>query len=217
MDMRRSLSEPIPEIFEAANFLLEALNCHRHNDIDGAIQYLKRADNRDVWVYTDRAWGKGAKVRYGFQTLPDSPPHLAILDRPRPRMPDTKTKKAVVDRDGYHCRFCGIPVIDSSIRQLLVKTYPTAVGWGKTNETQHAAFQSMWLQYDHVLPNSRGGHSGVDNIIVACAACNFGRMETTLAEANLIDPFSLPPPIRWNRYAEWNGLEDFRVICRARS
>jgi predicted restriction endonuclease len=40
------------------------------------------------------------------------------------RMPDTAMKKALHKRYGYHCRFCGIPVIYAEIRKYLHKIYP---------------------------------------------------------------------------------------------
>lgn len=125
-------------------------------------------------------------------------------------MPGTQTRKAMLARDGYHCRFCGLPVIDADIRRLLVTAYPSAVNWGPTNAAQHAAFQCMWLQFDHILPNSRGGDSSLENMVVTCAPCNFGRMEATLEEARLVHPLSCPIPVIWSRHAEWDGLERFR-------
>ncbi len=127
-------------------------------------------------------------------------------------MPDALTRKAVIDRDGYHCRFCGVPVIDPNLRRLFSNAYPKSVTWGSTNNKQHAAFQCMWLQYDHILPNSRGGDSAVSNVVVTCAPCNFGRMDATLTEARLYDPLTLDPPVVWDLHAEWDGLERFRLI-----
>jgi len=68
----------------------------------------------------------------------------------------------------------------------------------------------LWLQFDHILPNSRGGDSSLGNIVIACAACNFGRMQTTLEEAQLVHPLAHAPPIVWDRYGEWDGLERLR-------
>jgi 5-methylcytosine-specific restriction endonuclease McrA len=122
-------------------------------------------------------------------------------------MPTLETQRAVILRDGYHCRFCGLPVIRPAIRAALRSAYPDALGWGSTNLTQHAAFQCLWLQFDHLLPNSRGGASTLENVLVTCAPCNFGRMETTLAEARLTDPLSRPTPRKWDGFDAWDGLE----------
>ena len=43
----------------------------------------------------------------------------------------------------------------------------------------------MWLQFDHLLPNQGGGDSKLDNVVVTCAPCNFGRMDHTLEEVGL--------------------------------
>jgi 5-methylcytosine-specific restriction endonuclease McrA len=65
------------------------------------------------------------------------------------------------------------------------------------------------MQFDHVLPNSRGGPSTLDNVVVTCAPCNFGRMETTLEEARLVHPLSRPTPRKWDGFKRWQGLENF--------
>lgn len=188
---------------------MSALESHLEGDRDTAGAWLRAANSPSVWRYTDQAWGKGAAKRYSFVKDQNSPPSFAMADRPQPRMPTAATKKKVIERDGYHCRFCGIPVIDPKVRQFLAKEYPDSVAWGTTNDSQHAAFQCMWLQWDHILPNSRGGESDFENIVVTCAPCNFGRMEATLEEARLTNPLDSPPPIIWKHHDEWDGLERF--------
>lgn len=94
----------------------------------------------------------------------------------------------VVARDGLTCRYCGLPVIPASIRKELTRTYPEAVPWGAKNELQHAAFQALWLQYDHVVPLARGGANDETNIIVTCGPCNFMKWDYTLDEVGLQDP-----------------------------
>jgi len=93
-------------------------------------------------------------------------------------------------------------VIRKEVRTLLSKCYPNALRWERTNLGQHAAFQAMWAQYDHVLAHARGGDNSVDNTILTCAPCNFGKMNYTLEELNLIDPRSRP-----RLSSSWDGLE----------
>ncbi len=119
-------------------------------------------------------------------------------------MPNPARKRAVLDRDGRHCRFCGIPVIATETRQRIRAAYPDEVRWGARNAEQHAGFQALWLQFDHVLPHARGGGSDLDNLIVACAPCNNGRSNLTLEEAGLADP-RMRPPVG----GPWDGLERF--------
>ena len=210
--LRRSLCTPIFEIFAAAEKLMEAVDLHTRGDFANAERLFLTANDQRVWDYTDQAWGKGCASRYDFLSFEDAPPHLPIAHRPIPRMPGTAIRKAAIERDGHHCRFCGIPVIDPAIRRLVMAAYPGAVRWGTTNDSQHAAFQCMWLQFDHIVPNSRGGDSALDNIVVTCAACNFGRMHATLEEAQLVHPLTLDPPVAWERYADWDGLERLRSV-----
>jgi 5-methylcytosine-specific restriction endonuclease McrA len=119
-------------------------------------------------------------------------------------MPGADIKRALIERDGHHCRFCRIPVIRTEIRQRIHKLYPESLPWGRSNTEQHSAFQALWLQYDHILPHARGGESTLDNMVVTCAGCNYSRMEYTLEETGLSDP-RMRPPIR----STWDGLERF--------
>ncbi len=120
-------------------------------------------------------------------------------------MPTAVEQAELIGRYGYRCAFCGIPLIHKRIRERATRLYPEAVPWGRTNQSQHAAFQAMWLQFDHVLPHARGGDNSFDNLVVTCAPCNFGRMNYTLAEMGLADPRerSIEP-------IDWDGLECLR-------
>jgi 5-methylcytosine-specific restriction endonuclease McrA len=120
-------------------------------------------------------------------------------------MPTTGEKRLLFERDGFHCRFCGIPIIRREVRERIRQVYPDALPWGRTNPTQHAAFQAMWAQYDHVLPHARGGANDLNNVVIACAPCNFARMNNTLEEVGLLDPRTREP-VR----SDWDGLERFR-------
>jgi hypothetical protein len=62
----------------------------------------------------------------------------------------------------------------------------------------------MWAQYDHVVPHAHGGTSDLSNVVLTCAACNFGRGAYTLEDMALIDPRSHPPI-----ETGWDGLERF--------
>ena len=77
---------------------------------------------------------------------------------------------------------------------------------GDTDQTQHAGFQCLWWQYGHLLPHSRGGGNGIDNVAITCAPCNYGRGDDTLEERRLIDPRTRPVG-----RAGWDGLERFLV------
>ena len=208
LEMRYSLAEPIPEVFSVANSLNMAVDAHLLGKRDEAAELLRRANCPKVWAYIDAGWGKGAKDRYKFLTVPDAAPRLPLADRPTPRMPTSAVKSYVRNRDQKHCRFCGMPLIDPSVRKAMVSEYPQEIGWPRTDIGKHAAFMCLWLQYDHILPNSRGGDSSANNIVLTCTACNFGRMETTLEEGRLLHPLEFPRA-KWSGFEAWDGLERF--------
>ena len=130
---------------------------------------------------------------------------VIVVENTKEAMTVGEIKNALHERDGFHCRFCGIPLIRKEIRERIKKAYPEALPWGSKNIDQHAAFQAMWLQYDHLLPHARGGDNNLDNIVITCAPCNFGRMNWTLEEVGLIDPRTRQPA-----RSVWTGLSEFR-------
>jgi len=204
MDLRPCLREPIPEIAEAARYLEEAVSAHLIGRADMAEDWIRRADMPAIREWTESLWGSNSPyVKY--RAVADAPPSLPKKQRVKARMPTLVEKRELHQRDGYHCRFCGIPVIPKEVREKIRKIYPYALPWGRTNVGQHAAFQAMWVQYDHVLPHARGGNNDFENMVITCAPCNFGRMDYTLEEVGLIDPRT-----REAVRSTWDGLEHFR-------
>jgi len=201
---RSCLREPIPEIAEAAQYLDEAMSAHLAGRSDLAEELIRRANMPAIREWTESLWGSNSPyVKY--RVISDAPPTLLKEQRVKVRMPTSAEKRELHQRDGCHCRFCGIPVIRMEIRHRIREVYPDALPWGSNNPEQHAAFQAMWLQYDHLLPHARGGNNDLENIVITCAPCNFGRMNYTLEEIGLIDPRTREP-VR----SSWDGLERFR-------
>jgi hypothetical protein len=137
-----------------------------------------------------------------YRPMANAPAILHRAERAPLRMPTSSEKQLLHSRDGYHCRFCGVPVIRKEVRDRLRKLYPGALQWENNTAMQHAAFQAMFAQYDHLLPHARGGNNDLQNMVVTCAPCNYGRMNYTLDEVGLADP-RLREPIR----STWDGLE----------
>jgi 5-methylcytosine-specific restriction endonuclease McrA len=200
---RLCLREPIPDIADAARLLDAAVTAHLMGERDLAERLIRLADMPVLRDYTESLWGaKSPYVQY--RAVADAPAHLEDESRAKERMPTPAEKVALFQRDGYHCRFCGIPVIRKEVRERIRKVYPDALRWGAKNAEQHAAFQLMWATYDHVLPHSRGGPSDLRNTIIVCQPCNCARMHYTLHELGLLDP-RLREPTR----SAWDGLERF--------
>jgi len=148
MDMKRCFREPIPEIFDSARYLDAAVSAHLEGQTKIAEELFVLANNKKVWDWVDSVWGKNS-------------PYVNVIKRPfqhtkpkeKNRMPTSEMKKELRQRDGYHCRFCGIPVIRAEVRKFLYGIYSNVIPWEGTTATQHAGFECLWLQYDHVIPH----------------------------------------------------------------
>lgn len=201
---RTCLKDPIPAIWDAAETLRAAVDAHLSGDKAEASRLFAAADMPEVRDWTESIWGKGWKTLVQPRSIPGAPPYLPKDQRLPVRMPDRAGEAAIVARDGYHCRFCGIPVIHRRVREKAKALYPEAVSWGSTNLSQHAAFQAMWMQFDHLVPHSRGGTNDLQNVLITCAPCNYGRFHYTIEELDLLNPLDREP-VR----SEWTGLEEF--------
>jgi hypothetical protein len=119
-------------------------------------------------------------------------------------MVSSADKRVIVERDGFHCRFCEMPVVPKETIKSIARLYPNVAPWTDIADEQHRFFQAANLQYDHIVPHSRGGESSVRNMVVTCAVCNYGRMSNTLEESLLLDPREFPI-----RRSDWDGLQSF--------
>lgn len=124
--------------------------------------------------------------------------------RPKSRMPAVSTRRSLIERDGYHCRYCGIPLIETHVRKRIQNAYPKVLRWGPRNMDKHFAFQAMALTFDHLIPHSRGGDNSMENMVVCCDPCNCGKVHFMLEEVGLENPLGFPAC-----QSSWNGLRNF--------
>ena len=199
---RLCISIPPPHITDVARYLDAAVTAHLHGDTSLAEQLIRAADMPEIYRWLRPIWANSdlhLRVSHAAPT-----PSVSKDLRIKARMPSTAEKQLIHQRDGYTCRFCGMPVIRPEIRARMMRSYPTALRWGRKEAEQHAAFQAMWAQYDHVLPHALGGTNDLDNIVLACAACNFGRGGYSLEDVGVEDPRQ-----RAIAKSQWDGLERF--------
>jgi 5-methylcytosine-specific restriction endonuclease McrA len=206
---RRCLREPIREITDAAHILDAAVSAHLVGQRNLAEKLIRSADTEVLRDYGESLWGSKINNPYvQSRVVLGAPPTLPREHRVKNRMPTSAIKKALFQRDGYHCRFCGIPVIPREVVGRIRKAYPEALPWGRRNIEKHAAFLLMCAEYDHIVPHARGGNNDLDNIVITCAGCNYGRIYgsvcRTLEEQNLLDPRGCDP-VR----STWDGLTRF--------
>lgn len=199
--LRRAISVPLPAIADAARYLDAAVTAHLRGNRALAEALIRIADLPEVRQWTKSIWAdNNIHLRY-----PNADPFLPKGTNQHVPMVSAGVKAKIHERDGHHCRFCGIPVIRPEVRRRIRTIYPDALIWGNREIEQHAAFQAMWAQYDHLLPRARGGTNALNNLILTCAPCNFGRGGYTLAEVGVDNPW-LRPPVE----SAWDGLERFR-------
>jgi hypothetical protein len=153
-ELRTCLCPPVPEIAIAAKLFDDAVSAHLKGNFNHAAELISLAKRDEIRKGTEGLWGKRSQYIHP-QVLPNAPPHLSRAERVPVRMPSAADRKWLKDRDGVHCRFCGIPLVRKEVRERICKRNPTI--WGRKNSEQHAAIQAMWLQYDHLLPHARGG------------------------------------------------------------
>lgn len=205
---RDCFSPPIPEIFKAAKLLDLAVDAHLHDYSEEAQDLLRQADVPAIGAWLDGIWLGGNTPVRAIRKVDGLPPVLPKEQRHQPRDATNDMKRALVARDGHHCRFCSIPLVRPEIRKELNRLYPNAARWTSAKaEDQHRGLQVLWLQYDHVIVHSRGGETSMENIVVACAACNFGRDRYMLAEVGLRDPREHIRRPSWQGHSRWDGLE----------
>ncbi len=203
---RACFREPIPEIFRAAELLDRAVDAHLAGNRTRAARLIAAADMAEVREWVESVWGPASPEIHRVREVKGSPPTLDEADRDPRRKATREQKKALIARDGHRCRFCGIPVVRYQIRDRMrcYSELPWPTKGKGCDKRKHAAFLCLWMQFDHVLPHSRGGRTDLDNLVVTCGPCNWGRNDATLEEVGLADP-----RIRPVQRIAWDGLERF--------
>ena len=120
-------------------------------------------------------------------------PEVPKAAQDTPRISVSLARK-VLERDGYQCRYCNIPVIyTSEARRIRALFGAENFQMSKSNRVAHGTLRAFYNSFDHVVPLSRGGRTCLDNLVTACYPCNFGKDNFTLSQIRLESPFSRAP------------------------
>lgn len=114
---------------------------------------------------------------------------------PKLGSPKSSLPQEVFDRDSYRCRYCELPLISLQAFARFSSLVGTEVFpiTGKRNKDKAGASMVFRATADHVDPWSRGGATELGNLVTACWACNFGKMEYTVSELGISDPRERQP------------------------
>lgn len=207
-DYRECFSEPIGSIYYAAILLSNAVEAHLEGDTTLAKNLIRAADMSEIGEWLDPIWLRRSELVQPIE-VPDAPPIIPKQERAKSRMPTAQMKRDLIYRDGHHCKFCSMPVVRAEVRREINRLYPIEARWHSNKAVdQHRGLQVMWLQYDHLLVHSRGGATSMENLVITCAACNFGRESYTLEEMRFLDPRTYVRVPDWLGHSDWNGLEN---------
>lgn len=212
--MRANFGSPPSLLFKTAQLLNDAVDAHISADVELADTLIREADIPELGEWLDPIWLRKSEVTKAIK-VEGIPPVLPKDQRDPARMPTANMKRELIARDGHHCRFCSIPLVRAEVRKELCRLYPNAARWTSPCETdQHRGLQVLWLQYDHLMVHSRGGATSLENMVIACVACNFGRDRYTLEEMRFLDPRTHPRTPNWSGAAGWDGLE--RILPKSK-
>jgi len=108
----------------------------------------------------------------------------------------------VFERDHYHCRYCGVPIVAKEP----LRAFERAVGISVfrvlgTNAQQHGVIHAFKVVADHVVPHKLGGRTLPENLVTSCPGCNYGKENFTLEQLGLDNPWDRPPTT-----SGWDGL-----------
>lgn len=105
-----------------------------------------------------------------------------------------KLQDQILQRDHYHCRYCGCRLIDRKVMQAFVdKLASPLLTRGRKNVEKHGVILATWPYIDHVVPHSLGGRTEADNLVSSCYSCNFGKDSYTCEEVGIANPLSRAP------------------------
>jgi len=188
----------IPEIDAALDRFDVAATLLVQGDVPAAEQQIRAIEGdavlRDFWRLKDE---RGHELRRELGARPAGGNRRAV-----PR----RLSRAVFERDGWHCRYCGIRAVDPDALKKLVGLLPNTTLWARTDKERHAALLITRAVADHVEPQFLGGAEDLENLVCCCYACNFGKMGWTCEELCIADPRGRPP-----QEDRWDGLR--RVLA----
>ena len=198
----RRATLPPPEWFRTQALIFrDAVHSAADGDKADALRILDtiRSDEMRDW-FDEHGQMSGRHRARGLGVA--RPPLSCELDPVRLPL---KCERVVFERDGYTCRYCGLPVVAKEVLIAFEHVVGVAAFSTRgTNAEQHGVIHAFKLVADHVVPHKLGGKTDIDNLVTACPACNYGKECYTLDQLGLEDPRDRDPKL-----GDWDGLTAF--------
>lgn len=114
--MRENFGEPPSLSFKAAQLLNSAVDAHISGGVELADALIREADIPTLGEWLDPIWLRKSEVTKAIKV--DGLPRVLPKDqRDTTRMPKSDMKRALIARDGHHCRFCSMPLVRAEVRK----------------------------------------------------------------------------------------------------
>lgn len=171
--------------------LEKAINAAITGERDYALQHLAESRHLEIREWFINSAQVAGHQRHAELGRPDADEPLIPKSMQDTRRVTVALARSVLERDGYLCRYCGIPVMfTAEARKLEVLFGVEHFRLSKSNRIAHGTLRAFYNSFDHVLPLSRGGTTSLDNLVTACYPCNFGKDNFTLKQLGLLPPGS---------------------------
>ncbi len=197
---------PHPSLISSFPHFVSAIRAAADGDVEQARAELLLVESDAIrnWYIEHAQIAGNAR----FATLGRPPP--ARYDGPVHELayPPAAEVRAVLEADGYRCRYCQREVVHGDLlKALQFAVGKTAFPLGPGNAGRHGAVFAHRAVVDHIVPRKRGGRTESNNLVTACYPCNFGKGDHTLEDLGLSAP---RPAVR----DAWDGLQSLIPALR---
>lgn len=204
--LRNSLIQPPAEAWKIVDLFSDAADALMDGDRNRANKLIAKANQPWISKHLKRAWSEYNRETHPYKWNADYKSRKLLpknqCDR---RTPLAAMQHEMFKRDAWHCRYCGIPVIDGHDAFEKLKLHAQGLSawqWGSKNAQQHPGAALIRGVPEHVKPWSAGGPTNLENLVTACWPCNGAKYNALLEEAGLTDPRKRSPV----KHRNWDGL-----------
>lgn len=194
-DLERSIVPASQAIHHGAELIAVAVTAVLDGDEERAREILRSIPEEPF-----RSRWTTAEAEYALRHDPNLHRHYEgpTVGKSIPRA----IERAIQERDGWRCRYCGIKVVEPKVLNVLAARFPEVFPKTSKDATTHPAYWGLRYVAEHVVPRASGGQNTEANLCVACWPCNGAKYNCSLEELFLANPFDFDPPPD----DEWDGL-----------